>query len=135
MCGECIRAEHAGPELRLHQFLVRRSRLFEFERMLTSRKLGTGEHVSAKQLGMRVLLGHTALGNCSQPVLQEDFPILTVAGVVNVDIEYCGCNTALSREAQLMAARMLPVAHCAVDFQLITRLGIVGGLNSSMLSP
>ncbi|KAJ6468650.1 hypothetical protein C8R47DRAFT_1223225 [Mycena vitilis] len=84
------------------------------------------ERATARQLGLRLRLGHVNHGQCPHPVLQNNFRIFTVSGVVEIDVEWCGCNHAPSRSLQLVAACLTPSAiqepRSAADYTFVRGL-------------
>ncbi|KAJ7719358.1 hypothetical protein DFH07DRAFT_784673 [Mycena maculata] len=67
---------------------------------------GIGSRITPQQWGLHLRLGHD-LGQCPQPVLQQDFIIITMGGVARINVQFCGCAGAPSRFQQLMAVELL----------------------------
>ncbi|KAJ7760149.1 hypothetical protein DFH07DRAFT_957805 [Mycena maculata] len=103
-CATCITDRHAEPLHRIQTY--------------------TGHLVTPHQLGVRLRLGHN--GQCPQAVLQQDFTIITVQGVVKIDVEYCGCVGAPSRYDQMMGVGLVAMStanpSAAADFVVMFSL-------------
>ncbi|KAJ7775936.1 hypothetical protein DFH07DRAFT_766878 [Mycena maculata] len=92
----------------------------------------TGYRINPSQLGLRLRLGHNAGAQCPHPVFLQDFPIITVGGVVRMDIVFCGCAGAPSQFEQLMEASLLPSA--VVNPVAAVEFGVVWSINSIFLA-
>ncbi|KAJ7637790.1 hypothetical protein B0H17DRAFT_1217000 [Mycena rosella] len=86
------------------------------------------ELTTLKELGLRIQLGHGFLNSCPDPVETDSFSIMDMAGIHDVSLDYCGCDTAASRGQQLKGARLYPVPwggssminpDAAVTFELV----------------
>ncbi|KAH9479046.1 hypothetical protein JR316_0007621 [Psilocybe cubensis] len=65
--------------------------------------------ISSKSLGLRIQLGH-GNGICEVPIpaFNDSFVIISVNGIHEVALDYCGCTMAQSRPTQLLRARLFP---------------------------
>ncbi|KAH9477994.1 hypothetical protein JR316_0010227 [Psilocybe cubensis] len=65
--------------------------------------------ISSKSLGLRIQLGH-ADGICEVPIpaFNDSFVIISVNGIHEVALDYCGCTMAQSRPTQLLRSRLFP---------------------------
>ncbi|OCH90158.1 hypothetical protein OBBRIDRAFT_812834 [Obba rivulosa] len=66
--------------------------------------------VSLKSMGMRIQLGHPVGQHCVNPsrAFGNGFILIDLTGIHVVDIDFCGCEFALSRPVQLLRARIFP---------------------------
>ncbi|KAI0693247.1 hypothetical protein C8T65DRAFT_699285 [Cerioporus squamosus] len=71
---------------------------------------GHFSHVSLKSLGLRVQLGHEPGETCLNPVpcWGEDFVLLDLVGIHELNVDYCGCESALPLHLQVLRARWFP---------------------------
>ncbi|KAJ6486560.1 hypothetical protein C8R47DRAFT_1278228 [Mycena vitilis] len=67
------------------------------------------QRVFAWQLGQRLRLMHGPDASCPTCILQPGFRVFSVSGMVEIDVEFCGCDQAPSRSLQLLAARLIPL--------------------------
>ncbi|KAJ6512096.1 hypothetical protein C8R47DRAFT_1064741 [Mycena vitilis] len=63
------------------------------------------QRVFAWQLGLRLRLLHGPEAPCPNCVVHTGFRVFSVSGMVELDVEFCGCHQAPSRSLQLLAAR------------------------------
>ncbi|KAJ6518040.1 hypothetical protein C8R47DRAFT_1205121 [Mycena vitilis] len=67
------------------------------------------QRVFAWQLGLRLRLLHGPEAPCPNRVVQTGFRVFSASGMVELDVEFCGCDQAPSRSLQLLAARLIPL--------------------------
>ncbi|KAJ6453230.1 hypothetical protein C8R47DRAFT_997779, partial [Mycena vitilis] len=67
------------------------------------------QRVFAWQLGLRLRLLHGPEAPCPNCVVHTGFRVFSVSGMVELDVEFCGCHQAPSRSLQLLAARLIPL--------------------------
>ncbi|TDL16254.1 hypothetical protein BD410DRAFT_731572 [Rickenella mellea] len=67
------------------------------------------KHVSLKELGLRLQLGHPDGEACANPHPgSEEFVVIHTNGIHNVRINFCACQTAEQHTTQLLRARLFP---------------------------
>lgn len=90
------------------------------------------QHISLRDLGLRVQLGHPPGVKCCNPAsaFDDDFTVLKINGIHSVALDFCNCATAQTHDIQLLRARWYPATttnpqtaatFCLLDhFQMYT---------------
>ncbi|EMD37240.1 hypothetical protein CERSUDRAFT_29195, partial [Gelatoporia subvermispora B] len=103
-CQDCQDLELycKGCSLELH----RRSPLHRISAWVTNRF----KHTSLKSMGLRIQLGHTVGNPCVNPIsgFIDGFVLIDLTGIHIINIDFCGCEQALSCPLQLLRARIFP---------------------------
>ncbi|KAJ7581672.1 hypothetical protein C8J56DRAFT_1006010 [Mycena floridula] len=94
LCGTCIVNRHSSNPLHIieHWDLI----------------LGFWHKVSLKSLGLQVQLGHDQGIVCVLPVATKSFIVLHSNGLHEVQLNFCGCQTAQDHVTQLLRYRLYP---------------------------
>ena len=68
------------------------------------------EHVTLKDLGLRIQLGHALGVRClnPRPATGNEFTVVHSNGIHSVALDFCACETAPGRIAQLLRSRLFP---------------------------
>ncbi|KAG1729978.1 uncharacterized protein EDB91DRAFT_1239163 [Suillus paluster] len=68
------------------------------------------QHITLKQLGVRVQLGHNPGERCYKPspTAGDDFVVIGLDGIHEIALDFCGCTSAQIRYKQLLRMRWYP---------------------------
>lgn len=69
------------------------------------------ELTSLKALGLRIQLGHPTGQCCINPTrvaADDNFVVIDCNGIHEIELDFCGCETAQTRVKQLLRTRLFP---------------------------
>lgn len=82
-------------------------------------------------LGLRIQLGHAKSTRCARPkpAFNDSFVVLDTNGIHEVNLDYCGCETAQDQTTQLLRFRWFPATlgniKTAATFRLLHHFHIL----------